>query len=417
MKLKSSFVFGVIALAAAQFASAQVVINITGATAFRDAADSALKALLDEGTPGTTPTQYARADIPLNGASTSSNLRIYRGKVTPGGTQYIVRCTYSGSTQGVLDAADGNTLSFLNQATVPFVTTGTGTIAGATQANSTVTGIPRWSFSDVDQALSTRPNEVFYAPPGTVGSAVGVVPFMFIAGEGAPAGMTNMTDQLHEVLWSTGQVSASFFTGAASTTTVLATGRNNGSGTRATILSETGYGSFTGVYQYRAVFTGDQATGALGAISLFQTLGVDDPNSGNVSNSDVRNLLNRPRTGLTFGGDAVDAVFCSYLTISDALGATGYQPLTNTIVGGEGAIPMTYNGVRYSVAGVQNGAYTLWGYQQLYLSGESTTAAEIAFDTLFRASFNGNLGSAGIDLSGMLVDRVGGDGGLIQPKP
>ena len=64
MKLKSSFVFGVIALAAAPFASAQVVINITGATAFRDAADTALKALLDEGTPGTTPTQYRSGTAP-----------------------------------------------------------------------------------------------------------------------------------------------------------------------------------------------------------------------------------------------------------------------------------------------------------------------------------------------------------------
>ena len=59
----------------------------------------------------------------------------------------------------------------------------------------------------MDKLLSQRPN----AP--LAGGPVGVVPFMFLAGEGAPAELKNMTDQLHSTLWSVGQLPISFFTG------------------------------------------------------------------------------------------------------------------------------------------------------------------------------------------------------------
>lgn len=407
MKLKSSFVFGILALASAQMASAvPIVINITGATAFRDAARTAIINFLG----GDGVCLRGAADLNLDGAPTASNLRIMRG--FNGGQEYIVRLTHRGSTEGILDTADGNTIDFLKANTVLTATTGAGTIAGATEAGSCENGIPRWSFSDVDKALSTRPNEVFYSTGLPEEDKVGVVPFMFVAGEGAPAGISNMTDQIFELISSTGAVNASFFTGAPSTTTVVGTGRNNGSGSRATVLSETRYGSFRNVYQYNCVVTGaTENVGALGEVSLF----ADNGNSGHVSNSGIRAILNRPRTGMTFGGAPFDGVFVSYLTVSDATAATGYVPATGLISGGEGAIPMTYNGVRYSVNNVVNGAYTLWGYQQFYMVADATPA-EIAFDTALRLALPGNLGSAGIDLGVLNVDRVNGDGGLIQPQ-
>ena len=266
--------------------------------------------------------------------------------------------------------------------------------------------VPRFAFSDVDKLLSTRPN----AP--LAGGPVGVVPFMFVAGEGAPAGMTNMTDQIHEVLWSTGQVNASFFTGAESSTTVLATGRNNGSGTRASILAETQYGPFRSLVQFNATVQGTRTdaypTAKLLAISSFN-------NNGHSSNSGVRDVLTRPRQDLTYEGTPFDAVFCSYLTISDAVAATGYNQVTGAISGGEGAVPMTYNGVRYSEANVKSGAYTLWGYQQLYV-GTAPTTAETTFDTQLRATVPANMGSAGIPITQMGVTRTGGDGGPVFPN-
>jgi hypothetical protein len=107
--------------------------------------------------------------------------------------------------------------------------------------------------------------------------------------------------------------------------------------------------------------------------------------------------------------------FISYLTVSDAIGATGYDPLTGNISGGEGAKPLTYNGVRYSVANVQSGAYSLWGYQQLYIA-DGATQGENDFFALLSATIPTNMGTAGIAIPTLAVERVGGDGGPINPK-
>lgn len=400
MKLKSTLVFGALAIAASQFASAQTVVNITGATAFREAAHSAIISLLG----GDGVAQRARADINLNGATSASNLRIYRGFV--GGQEYIVRATFSGSTQGILDLADQNQIPFLNTNTT-MTTTGNGALTGATQASNTSNAAPHLSFSDVEKTLSERPTASLGGGP------VGVVPFMFVMGKGIAAGnralYSNMTDQIHEALWSTGQIDASLLTNVqpvspnTSTTTILATGRNNGSGTRATILSETGYGSFRNIVQFDANTTS-------GEIAQFAT------NGGHSSNSGVSGVLGIDRSILKFGGTPVDAVFCGYLTISDAVTATGYVEATGASNSAL-AIPMTYNGVRYSVENVRNGSYTLWGYQQLYTAA-SIPAGVTTFDTALRAAIPGSLTAAtGIAIPTMKVTRFGGDGGIVQPNP
>jgi hypothetical protein len=397
--MKATTTLGILALAAASVASGQTVINITGATAFRAASTNTIIAMLG----GAGVTQYA-----YDGTQgvTGSNRQIFRG--TFNGQDTIVRTSWSGSTQGILDLADQNAIQFLvaNTGTGtganPISTAGYNLGASGNEPAEFETAVARFAFSDVDKALSTRPNAALGGGP------VGVVPFMFVAGESAPAGMTNMTDQQHEALWSLGQMPLSMFTGnAADTDSVLATGRNNGSGTRASVLSETGYGSFTNVVQWNAAFTGDRATGVLTTLSEFG-------NGGHASNSGVRDVLTRPSNSVTYNGDTFSVVFCGYLTISDAVAATGYNQATGTVSGGEGAKPMTYNGVRYSEANVKNGAYSLWGYQQLYRASNAT-AAEISFDTALRAAVPANMGTAGIPIPQMTVTRNGGDGGLITP--
>jgi hypothetical protein len=388
MKIKTILLTGAIALATSVAGFAQTVYNLTGATAFRAASNNTILQLLG----GQGVVEYAYSG---NQALSGANRAIFHG--TFNGSPVIVRTSWSGSTQGIKDLADQTAIQFLDLSN-PVST------AGTNLSNATfTTAVARWSFSDVDKLLSERPN----AP--LAGGPVGVVPFMFVAGEGSPAGMTNMTDQLHNALWSAGLIDSSFF-GAAAGTTVLATGRNNGSGTRATILAETGYGAFTTLVQYEAAISGNRtdATGQLGAITSFA-------NGGFSSNSGVRDVLTRDPSTMTFDGSPVDAVFCSYLTISDALDATGYVPDSNTIVGGEGAIPMTYNGVRYTVEFVKNGAYTLWGYQQLYLAN-GATQAEQAFDAALRAAIPTSMGTAGIPIPDMNVTRFGGDGGIVLPN-
>jgi hypothetical protein len=366
------------------------IVNLTGATAFRAAANNTILQILG----GVGTTEYAFTGTQGLGGTDRA---IFKGQIS--GTHYVVRTSWSGSTAGVRDLADAAQIQFLTVAN-PTSTSGLNLGQGANPSPLFENAVARWAFSDVDKLLSTRPN----AP--LAGGPVGVVPFMFIMGLGGN-GMTNMTDQIHNALWSQGQLPA-IFLGGDNDLTVLATGRNNGSGTRATILAETGYGAFTSIIQFNASFTGLRGTGTLGEISEFG-------NGGHSSNSGVRELVTRNNSGLTFGGDPVNAVFCSYLTISDALAATGYVEANGTVSGGEGAIPMTYNGVRYTEDNVRNGAYTLWGYQQLY-RGTSPTVAEDTFDNALRNAVPANMGTAGIPIPDMNVTRFGGDGGVVLPN-
>jgi hypothetical protein len=412
MKIKSVIAFGALALACGNSQAATRVFNLTGATAFRASSNNAILTML--GGPGVT--KYAFVGTQGIGGS---NRAIFVGTMAqfPGDT-IIVRTSWSGSTQGILDLADANSIQYLDDNVRQDGTPGPGNPVTTGGYNLGATGldapeyenaVSSWSFSDVDKLLSTRPN----AP--LAGGPVGVVPFMFLAGEGAPAGVTNMTDQIHETLWSTGSVPASFFTGvpADAAKTVLSTGRNNGSGTRATILAETQYGAFTNVVQFNAAFTGTRTdpypTAKLTTVTSFG-------NGGHSSNSGVRELLTRDGRDMTFGSNQVNGFFVSYLTISDALAATVLDGDADTPgVQLEGAIQMTYNGVAYSEANVINGAYSLWGYQQLYLRN-SPTAAEVTFDTALRATVPSTMGTAGIPIPSMNVTRTGGDGGPIFPK-
>ncbi len=395
MKLKSTLLFSVIILAAGNASAVTRVFNITGATAFRASANQAIISVLGGGT-----TKYAY--IGTKGVA-GTDRAIFVGTMAafPGDT-IIVRASWSGSTQGIKDCEDNASIQFLDDNVItgvisgdpatngnPVTTTGYNLGGAGNEAPEYENAIAQWSFSDVDKLLSDRPNATF------AGGPVGVVPFMFLAGEGSPATITNMTDQLHRALWKTGELPSAFFTGnTADATPVLATGRNNGSGTRATILAETGYGAFTGVTQYGATFEGTASepypTAKLTGVTEFA-------NGGNSSNSGVRDILTRSSQDL-------GCYFVSYLTISDALAAIT-----------EGAKEMTYNGVHFSTENVKKGLYSLWGYQQFYRDNDAS-AEEITFDTAFRTAIPATLTEPNaIPIPNMSVLRTAGDGGPIAP--
>lgn len=394
--------------------SAQTVINITGATAFRAAAHNGIVSALG----GSANVSYAYLGSTLEGA----NQAYFSGTIN--GQPYVVRTRFSGSTQGVLDLAQGNNISGYLTSANPR-STGSGTrLKGAADSGDfpvalTESAVPIYAFSDVDKALSTVPNA------NLGGGPVGIVPFAFVAGRGAPSYIDNVTDQIHETLWSTGQMRASFFSGnsADDGLTILATGRNLGSGTRASILSETGYGSNRAVLQFNVDVRTQVLNNAQppvlvtnpdrGAVTEFG-------NGGHSSNSFVSGALNFPRADLKFGGQPIDAAFVSYLTISDAIAVSGYDELTglngNSVDTSRPRV-ITYNGERYSAQNVSEGIYTLWGYQQLY-SIPTLTPAQQTFNTAVRAGITATLTpSQGLkDDASVRVTRLGGDGGPIFPK-
>lgn len=411
MKFKISLLAGLAALGFASSASAQTVINITGATAFRAAAHNAILSILSDG--GATQVKYCWIGSAGTNGFLNSNKIIAEGTI--GGQPYIIRTNQNGSTQGIASVATQTTPpSAYLSVSLTAADRVVGGVNLASDAGKTEAGvIGRFAFSDVDQAISNNPTPVLPGAP------VGVVPFVFIAGVGAPAGLTNMTDQLHDAQWSTGQLPLSMYTGnPADTRLVLNTGRNNGSGTRATILAETQYGPFTGVVQWGGPNSAANVAGSegTGTVNWLQNLG----NSGYSSNSWVRQVLARTTTNVTVGTDGSgnggvagqNIVMVSYLTLSDAAAIT-------TITGGAGvgARALTYNGVPYSEANVKNGSYTLWGYQQFYASADITGAEQVFFDA-FTAAIPPTLDPllTGIPIPDMNVTRNGGDGGPISPN-
>lgn len=391
---------GAAAFALAGAAGAQTtVVNITGATAFRAAANTSIIALL--GGAGTTEFAF---DTTTGASAGATNRAIYRGTV-PGITgTVIVRASWSGSTAGIASVASGTPVQVL-KTTTTMTTAGNGFAA---VAGDFETAPAAFAFSDVAQSASTT------LSPTLSGTPVGVVPFEFVANQSAHAhpGMTNMTDQIMNAIYSTSEVPLSFFTGVeADTKRVFACGRNNGSGSRATVLGETQYGFFRAVQQFQNNQT-TQHNGA-GEIGRVDFVG----NNGNSSNSFLANLMK----GLSNAVDLYDSgseyesnVSClllTYLTESDVLLATadpdGAGPL-------QGAKALSYNGVFYSVDKVKNGAYTLWGYQWFY-QAPSITANETIFRDVFTSTIPANLGSAAIPIPDMNITRSGGDGGPILP--
>lgn len=379
MNLRKSVLLGAVALfATVSSVLADVTINITGATAFRAAAHTSIIATL--GGDGVVSYAFSKADgTAVAGATTAAQLStadrsIFVGPVAGLGT-VTVRCSWSGSTGGITSLVTGSNVSF--------------PVIGTTRSTSGVNGgitfesaVAKFSFSDVAQEASNNPT------PALNGTQVGVVPFMFLAQDGAPSGITNMTDQLFAALYSTGSTPLSMFTGSVADEELLVipTGRANTSGTRVSILAETGYGFATTVNQFQPTVSGGFVT-AIGSAG----------NGGFGSNSNVRTVLEAPMSV----GLADSFLVVGYLTISDAL-----QAITN------GAKGLTYNGVAYSEENVKNGSYSLWSYQWFF-NVDGLTTDETTFRDTFVATIPANLGTAGIPIPDMKVTRSGGDGGQI----
>ncbi len=399
MNTKKLITSGFAALALASAAQSQTVINITGATAFRTAAHNSIIALLG----GTGTTQFAY-DTTGGASATSTNRAIYSGTV-PGITgTVIVRASWSGSTAGIAAIAAGTPVQVLRTTTT--LTTGGNGIAAAEADFETAPA--SFTFSDVAQAASNT------LSPSLTGSTVGVVPFSFVANQSAHAHplFTNVTDQIVNALYGSSEVPLQLFTGVVGEEKrVLAVGRNNGSGSRATVLGETGYGYFRVVSQFQNNQT-NQHDG-YGAIDRIDYVG----NNGNSSNSFLANLMKGTSGAVDLYEDGAayetdqNVLLVTYLTESDAANATADPDGAGPQQGGK---RLTYNGVLYSVDAVRTGAYTLWGYQWFY-QAQTITAAETTFRNVFLQTIPDNLGTAAIKIPDMIATRAGGDGGPVFP--
>jgi hypothetical protein len=392
-------------------ASAQTEITITGATAFRQATMRAIyDAYASAGAAGTT----FNVAHDFNGANISqliaSNRAIFRGTF-PGITgTTVIRTSFNGSTEGLNAIAGNSNPSFLTEAAL---TTGNFT-AGIKDLTTSPTETlrPKFSFSDVYQSTSPVDNVVLN-PVGS--SAVGIVTFAMIANEGAPANLENVTIQQCRALWTNGIQKLSLFTGdPADTKYVLATGRNDGSGTRSAYLTEWTFGVANLVNQYTAVNGGTSATGngSISKLTLVPANGIGNGtfstnrtsdastlwgnsapgNGGYSSSSALRTLMGYTSSNVTVynGVDQApdlenqDILLLTWLSTADSLNAAsngakilGYNGVKVTPIAAAGSFQSSgFNEADFKK--IATGAYSAWSYQHLYYHG-SLSANEQAW--------------------------------------
>jgi len=396
MKIKN-LILGTMFAGFAASASAQTTdITITGATAFRTATLQAIYDAYDSvGNLGTDFFVCHSASGNTTSNLTGSNQAVFKGTF-PGitGTTYI-RTAFNGSTEGLNAIAGNNNPAFLTQAAVNSATSSI--LGGVTTPTETLR--PKFSFSDVYQSTSPVDNVVLN-PVGS--SAVGVVAFCMIANEGAPADLTNVTIQQARALWANGIQPLSLFTGDPTDTSyVFATGRNDGSGTRAAYLTEWSFGVANLVNQYIATSTGNTVAitkiTAVPANGLgtgnFTTSGVANAstlwgntnvgNGGYSSSSSLRTIMGLTSANVTvFDGESQTPVIenqpiqlITWLSSADSLVAAtagakilGYNGVLVTPITSVGS----YLSSGFSEADfkkIATGAYSPWSYQHLYFHG------------------------------------------------
>ena len=462
------------------------IIEITGATAFRSAAIAAINnAFLQGSGAGNFATAFANTTSSGSNASFGNgSMQIWKGTFPGIDGTTIIRTSWNGSVEGIRAIAQpGTTVGgnatdplYLKQSVLGANNTSTGVRfhsdpngAGA-EANALNYERAESDFAFSDVAQSATP----VSGLTLAGGPVGVVVFTMIAnktwsddkkvaddyGKRLP---TNVTAQQFRTMAQRGWVPMSYFTGNADDTKkVFLTGRNDGSGTRTSYLSETGVGASTPIKQYVGYDRSSATT--LPSIFLvpenggFDAANVAKPeykstvwgnslagNGGHVSSSDVRTDLSKttastivyafdadeetgeatPATRFTqYGADKLYMI--SWITYADARTARG-----TALASARTAEILGYDGVRLEglagdnppdnlsgddLAKVANGTYTAWNFQQLYYiaSRAGATAVFNSIESQLDSVSPNVIGTAGLRTGLMNVNRTV-DGGVILP--
>ena len=447
-------------LASIGSASAQTVIRIVGSNGDRTGTQTAIGHILDAGwTFRGTSGQWQVAD--LAGKVAGDNFGAWNGSYA--GNAVVIKVSYSGALAGIAAVAGG-------QPTFRFVVTnGTGGTAGAGGAvpnplNGTTLGtdyeLGAADFGFSTNFQSTSPyNGLFQGVTYStvVEEIVGVSPLVFYGSAGFPgspsnvrAGYTpNITTQLAQLLYTTGAVPLSQFTGDYTVGTddvnkiVYAIGRNTDAGQRYGAYTEIGLGTSTQVRDWFPTITGQTTTnsikwgGTVTAIQLWpvatQPGGFSVPlgSGGYSTGALLTEPLTTTLTANAYKGQYLDennqsqflyanadgGYFIGYATPGDGnpriLGTTGNVPTSNQ------GVALAYNGVPYTSANVQNGTYTAWVYNRILkpqsgLTGNTLTFANALRDQIKNIDATAAAGSLFNDANFKVKRST--DGGLVVPK-
>ena len=240
-------------------------------------------------------------------------------------------------------------------------------------------------------------------------NVVGVVAFTFAGSKGFPAGQS-MTPQIAQSLFPGGNVHLSQFTGSSNddNTGVIATGRDDDSGTRLTAMAETNVGVNTVLTQYKPTVSSGTIT-SLALYPMATINGVSHPagDGGESSGGSLRAYL--PDTVSVGAAQQVDSAFTGGFLVT-YLGVSDFNSVSSA-----GAVALAYTGVPESQAEIIEGAYTFWGYEHLdYKSNISGIKATFATDLANQITNSSSATlSPNVSVGDLKVQRFG-DGGTVS---
>jgi len=392
MNIRNILKGGIALVAMTTFAQAANVTNyFTGSTAFRYTVITALKALYETG--NSSGRSYSYVHNGAAGQATNATQVVFSGNF-PGNNSATttIYLSWGGSISGMKNVKNASNVAFLSLAggqALPTPVTATGGAENAlnTTAPTTVNHSAEFAFSD---ALQTSAPVAQQGLLPASAAEVGVVIFVPVVNKGT-VGIANTTTQQFKNLFSAGSLPRQLWTGnSANTDSVYAVGRDDGSGTRAIYLAETGLGFTKTLNQYCATtYSGNTIT----KIQLVPK--ASEAAFGNSANFKASTLWgnNQAGNGGYATGDAINADFgktTAATTVWDNTDSpieTAASISLMTFLGGAdaktavdaGATAIQWNGVGLTslIAAnsaisstdadkIYNGTYSAWSYENLY---------------------------------------------------
>ncbi len=298
MKLLTRFsLLLAVASIASSAAAADTYLYITGSTAYRQHTHQAILNYLGSTDYNVPSSGSATATLPTGGVYGYSGSNWASAKaatfiIGTAGSRTIIKTSWSGAEAGIQAVTSPGTVSvkFLpmlleagsSQTGNPALTN-----AGASGQDDPTASGKAFEAHAADACMSDsyQSSSRFTAPTltdcvcnGTNTSPVGLVPFFWVIGKGAPAGITNMDPNQAQGLYKgAGFTSAQMFSGntADSAIRIYALGRDIDSGTRVIALAESGVGINSTIKQWRPNLpVGSSAVTAFAAVPTANTYDV-----------------------------------------------------------------------------------------------------------------------------------------------
>ena len=465
MKL-TKYLAGYAAFAFAVSANASETVFVTGATAFRAATINAIVNQYQLGNGGVVSYKVGH-DQATNAKLTSAGRLVFIGNFPGVAGTTTIKCCFTGSVEGIRALVlnpttttpvpagyDPSPPTYFDEGLV-IASSGDGTSTdnmtpNITSLGSQLTTTSDIAFSDVGQSSTpfTKKNQTLQ--PGDAEARAGVIVFTMVTNNSSVANVTSK--QFRALL--AGPQPLGLITGAEADVTAgtnsiaYVVGRNDYSGTRTTVLAETGFGITNKVQQY-VVNSGSTSTG-LTKIQLVPASGISTLTGGLDKASSSKNASNvwsstksdgnggydsgsglTPVIGLSGSSgcrvydasgleinaaDVAKVTLLAWISLSDAVTSRTDSNASFCKFNGVGLDGVAAGSSTLTTADkakITNGAYTGWGYERMFYNNAITGGDKLTVYNAIFGELPKTIQTAGVNLNEMVASREV-DGGVVS---